>query len=116
MVSRRIALALSLLFGFRLVAVGGALVCTAHGSHTHVAEAGHHGEAPSHGQDDKQTPCNTSDSVDCCAAMASCSVVLASAAVLTSVAIPLDHAGGVSQRNDAPLSRADSPDPPPPKS
>jgi len=116
MVSRRFALALLFLFGFRLVAVGGALVCTAHGSHTHVAEAGHHGDAPQHDQNGKQTPCNTSDSADCCATMASCSVVLASATILASLATPPDYAGRLAQRNDAPLARADSPDPPPPKS
>jgi len=116
MVSRRFARALLFLFGFRLVAVGGALVCTAHGSHTHVAEAGHHGDAPQHGQDGKQTPCNTSDSADCCAAMASCSVVLATGTDVAAFATPSEPVGKTSQLNEAPLSRADSPDPPPPKS
>jgi hypothetical protein len=115
MASRRAALVLVFLFGFRLVAVSGALVCTAHGSHSHVAEAGHHGDGP--GDDgDQQTPCNTPDSADCCAAMVSCSVVLASGTVVAFPDVPPDHDGGILRLNSSLLSRPHSPDPPPPKS
>lgn len=116
MALRRVALALSLLFGFRLVAVGGALVCTAHGSHTHVAETSHHNEAPGHDGGGEQAPCNTPDGAECCAAMASCSVVLASGTVVAALSVLPDHAGGIRQLDSSPLSRPHSPDPPPPKS
>lgn len=116
MASRRAALVLSLLFGFRLVAVGGALVCTAHGSHEHVAEAGHHDDAPGHDGDGTQAPCNTPESADCCAAMASCSVVLASGTVVAALTPLPHHHGAIRQLNSSLPSRPHSPDPPPPKS
>lgn len=116
MVSRRAALFLAMVFGFRLLVVSGALVCTAQGSHAHVAEAGHHGDGPGHGEGGKKTPCNTPDSADCCAAMVSCSLVLASGTVVATAGTPPDAAGEIRQLSSSPLARPHSPDPPPPKS
>ena len=116
MVLRRAALVLVFLFGFRLVAVSGALVCTAHGSHSHVAEAGQHSDGHGHDGDSKQAPCNTPVGGDCCAAMVSCSVVLASGTVVAFPDVPPDHDGGILLLNSSLLSRPHSPDPPPPKS
>jgi hypothetical protein len=116
MVSRRAALVLACLFGFRLLAVSGALVCTAHGSHAHLAESGHHSDGPSQQEDGKQTPCNSTDSADCCAAMVSCSLVLASGTVVATSSTPPDDAGEIRQLSSSPVARPHSPDPPPPKS
>ncbi len=116
MVSRPVALVLAFLFGYRLLAVSGALVCTAHGSHAHLAEASHHSDGPSQQEDGKQTPCNSPDNADCCAAMASCSLTLASGTVAAFPNAPPAQDGGILRLNRALLSRPHSPDPPPPKS
>ena len=116
MVSRRAALVLAFLFGFRLVVVGGALVCTAHGSHAHLAEAGHHSDGPSQEEHGQQTPCSSPESADCCAAMISCSLVLASGTVVATANTPPDDVGEIQQLSSSPVARPHSPDPPPPKS
>lgn len=115
MVSCRAALVLALLFGFRLVAVGGALMCTSPGNHEPAADAGHHHDGSGSGQDGKQTPFDTSDAGACCATMASCSTALASTTVI-STSIPPDHAGAIRRFDSVLHFRPHSPDPPPPRS
>lgn len=115
MASRCVVLALGIVFGFRLVAGGGAPADAVPDSFPQVAEHSHHSDGPTPAGSGEQAPCTTADAIECCGEMDGLVMLGAGPAVATADTLT-GHAGRIRQQSVSLVSRPHAPDPPPPKS